>query len=88
MANTKKAAKTVEKKAETESKADKFKRLGSARVAKAIKAIGNIGNLGGPNYEKTPEQVEKIASALVNAVTATCERLKASKTKVADKFEL
>jgi rubrerythrin len=46
-------------------KNEKFKRLASARVTKAIKTIRLIGNLSNRNnYEYTDEQVDKIISAL------------------------
>lgn len=47
-----------------ETKADKFRRLGSARVVKAVKAISVIGNLAGSGYEYTPEQVQTIRDVL------------------------
>ncbi len=57
-----------------ETKADKFKRLGEARVGKALKTISLIGNLSGSGYEYTAEQVSKITAALENAVTDTMAR--------------
>ena len=48
----------------TETKADKFKRLASARVTKALNSIDLIGNLSGSGYEYTPEQIEAIFTAL------------------------
>lgn len=57
-----------------ESKADKFSRLASKRVTKALKAIANIGNLSGGGYERTNEQVKKITDALTAAVNAVKAR--------------
>ena len=74
--------------AEAESKHDKFKRLATQRVTNAIKKIELIGNLAGSGYESTPEEVEKILTALQKTVEGVREKF--SKTKRADKskFEL
>lgn len=60
-----------------ESKSDKFRRLAKKRVPAALAKIKNVGNLGGSGYEYTAEQVEKIETALNNAVAATVEKLQA-----------
>lgn len=60
-----------------ESKSDKFRRLAKKRVPAALAKIKNIGNLGGSGYEYTAEQVEKIETALNNAVALTVEKLQA-----------
>lgn len=64
MAKKAKLAVVSETAAEPETKAAKFKRLGSARVTKARKAISVIGNLSGSGYEYTPEQVQLIRDVL------------------------
>lgn len=47
-----------------ESKADRFIRVVTPRVGKAIKAIRQIGFCAGGTYEYKPEQAEQIVSAL------------------------
>jgi hypothetical protein len=71
------------KNVEGESKADKFKRLASKRVVNAISKIELITNLAGSGYEYTPEQAEKILSALqgsVDKVKAAFSKQKIEKT--------
>lgn len=73
----------VGKNVQGESKADKFKRLASKRVVNAISKIELITNLAGSGYEYTPEQVEKILTALqgsVDKVKAAFSRQKIEKT--------
>ena len=53
---------------DTESKADKFKRLAEPRVDSTIKKIKIIGNLSSGSYEYTADQVEKILTTLRTAV--------------------
>ena len=68
----KKAAATERKSRSTvdpnETPEDKFSRLASARVTKAVKAIDNLRGLSGRNYVKTDEQVSTILSYIDNAV--------------------
>lgn len=47
-----------------ETKAQKFKRLGEARVTKCVMALRNLAKLGGINYERTADQQKKIADTL------------------------
>ena len=61
-------AENEEKDVAGESKSDKFKRLASKRVVNAIQKIELITNLAGSSYEYTPEQVEKILTALQGSV--------------------
>lgn len=91
MAKTKTDAKKTETKTATktaaddnESKANKFQRLAVARTSKAVKAIYQIGNLGSANYESTPEQREKIKTALDSAVTSMINRLNKEVSKPAN----
>jgi hypothetical protein len=62
-----------------ESKADRFKRLATKRVGRALKAIAGIGKLGGSSYESTEEQREKITRALTEEVEAAVAALDRSK---------
>lgn len=53
----------------TESKAERFSRLASKRVARALKALDGVRALSSTaTYEYTPEQVEKIKTALSDAL--------------------
>ncbi len=72
---------------QAESKSDRFKRLATKRVKNAISKIELIGNLASPSYEYASEEVEKILSALqeaVDKVKATFSKQKPGKTE----FEL
>ncbi|MFA6078792.1 MAG: hypothetical protein WC779_03495 [Candidatus Omnitrophota bacterium] len=71
-----------------ETKHDKFKRLANPRVANALKKIELIGNLAGSGYEYTPEEVEKIFSALQQTLDATRNRFSKIKKEETKKFEL
>lgn len=51
-----------------ESKADRFVRVVTPRVKKAMKAIRTIGFCAGAGYEYTPKQTEQIVTALQGAV--------------------
>jgi hypothetical protein len=55
--------------ATTESKADKFKRLGTGRVNRTVHQIQLLANLANRStYEYTPEQADKLLTALQGAV--------------------
>ena len=72
---------------QAESKSDRFKRLATKRVKNAISKIELIGNLDSPSYEYASEEVEKILSALqeaVDKVKAVFSKQKPGKTE----FEL
>lgn len=71
-----------------ETKAQKFVRLGSARVAKALKAIDQLGNLAGAGYERTDAQIAKIFAALDEHRNAALERFQSSGKAAVAKFEL
>jgi|HubBroStandDraft_4_1064222.scaffolds.fasta_scaffold05543_14 hypothetical protein len=60
-----------------ETKSDKFSRLASARVSKAVKAVKNIGALSGKSYEYKPAQVTAIMTYLTDAVRFVHERFSA-----------
>ncbi len=58
-------AEDAKKVIDTESKADKFVRLGEYRVNKVIEAIGRLENLSNrSSYEYTEEQVEAMFSMM------------------------
>lgn len=51
-----------------ESKSDRFTRVVTPRVVKAVKAIEVIGFCAGSTYEYTPEQVKQIIEVLTASV--------------------
>jgi hypothetical protein len=71
------AAKLVPRKAgklappPSETKRDKFLRLGQPRVVNALHAIRLIGNLASPNYEWKQGDVDQIATTLTDALRKT-----------------
>ena len=71
-----------------ETKAQKFSRLASKRVTKALKAIKNVGNLAGSGYDKTPDQVKRINALLTETVAATVARFTATVEKKKDEVAL
>jgi hypothetical protein len=71
-----------------ESKADRFKRVGTPRINKAVKAISVIGNLSGNGYEYTDEQIGKINDALTDAVKVTMAKFVKGGKKDTVKVEL
>ncbi len=73
--------------AENESKSDKFKRLATKRVSKAIKSIEIIGKLSSSAYHYAEEDVEKIFSALQASLDNTKSSF-STKTTETRKFEL
>jgi hypothetical protein len=62
-----------------ESKAQKFVRLGTPRVNKAVKVILQIRTLGGAGYESTADQQKKIVDALQGAVNQVRDRFAGKK---------
>lgn len=51
--------------------AERFKKLGTARVNNALKQIGIVANVSNrKTYDYTPEQAAKIVKALENKVAA------------------
>jgi hypothetical protein len=77
--------KRVSKVDPNETQEQKVKRLGTARVNKAVKAIRQIGNLAA--YKPTPEQVTKIVNTLGSAANEVAARLRGV-TKSEDSFSL
>ncbi len=53
---------------DNETKAERFIRVVTPRIGKAVKAIDVIGFCAGSTYEYTPEQLVEIGNALVSAV--------------------
>jgi hypothetical protein len=70
-----------------ETKADKFRRLATARVPSAIKRINAVAKLSGSGYEYTPEQASKIVTALVQAVNALRQRFEGGSVQ-AEEFDI
>ena len=66
---------------QTETKAEKFKRLASARVNKAGDAIELLGNLSSNSYEYTEEDVEKIFGFLQKKLDETKEKFTKTSTE-------
>ncbi len=64
-----------------ESKAERFKRVVSPRVGKAIKAIAVIGYCAGSTYEYTPKQVDAIILALNKATLTLIDKFAAKSDK-------
>lgn len=62
---------------ENETDAEKFVRVVTPRINKAVKAIDLIGNCAGTGYVHTPKQVGNIVNILSKAV----ERVTAAYTK-------
>ena len=58
----------------------KFKRMGTARITKAVKAIHALGNLAGPAYTKTEAQIEFTIKQLTDAVANVKAKLGGQKT--------
>lgn len=67
---TKRARKKIP---ENETDAERFIRVVTPRVAKAVKAIRTIGFCAAATYAYTPKQVEQIVAALKTAM-ATVEK--------------
>lgn len=71
-----------------ESKSDKFRRLATMRTNKAIAAIRGLGKLGTGQYERTPEEVEKIFEAIGAESKVAYDRLMGKSQSKADSFTL
>ena len=73
----------------SETDRQKFVRLANKRVNSAIKAIELIGNLSNrSNYDYTPEDAEKILSALNKELKACRERFANAGLRRETKFSL
>lgn len=64
----KKKARRRQEISKDETKADRFVRVVTPRIMKAVKAIKQIGNCAGASYESTPEQIRQIDDALTTAI--------------------
>lgn len=71
-----------------ETKAAKFVRLGVPRMTKTLNAVRQVGNLAGPGYEYTPDQVEKMKVALLEAIEETFLRFNRAGAKEKPTFSL
>lgn len=73
-----------------ETKRDKFVRLCEHRMNKAVRAIELLGNLTAPHYAWTPEDEERMHSALMDAIERTFARFeaRAPRDEDASKFKL
>jgi hypothetical protein len=69
-----------------ETKANRFIRVVTPRIAKAIKAISVIGYCSSPVYEYTSEQVKQILTVLTNGIVALESRY-ASKKAAGTEFK-
>ena len=63
-----------------ENKQDKFKRVVTPRIQKAIKAIHLIGNCASSGYDFTEADREQIGDALVTAVSEVMSKFTSPKT--------
>ena len=59
------------------TKRDRFVRLCEMRTEKAIRAIELLGNLAAPHYAWTPEDLERVHVALMDAIERTFTRFEA-----------
>jgi len=73
--------------AQNESKHDRFKRIATKRVQRIMQRIESIGKLSGSGYQYTDEEVEKIFSAIQEALDNTKALFSAKRTE-SKKFEL
>lgn len=64
-----------------ETKAERFKRVATPRIVKALRVIRLIGNCTGSPYEYTEVQATKVISELLNAVTTLENQMKHKKSK-------
>ena len=71
-----------------ETKEQKFKRLAEVRVNNALQKIKLIENLASPSYSFTPEQIEKIITAINACITEVQQKFQKVLDKQEDKFEL
>ena len=61
-----------------ETKAERFIRLVTPRVIKAVKSIKLIGNCSASSYEYTPEQILKMTETLQSALDSMTDKYAAS----------
>ena len=73
--------------AKNESKSDRFKRIATKRVRSAIKKIELLGKLSSYGYEYADEDIEKIFTALQEALN-NVKALFSTKKPKEKEFEL
>jgi hypothetical protein len=71
-----------------ESKRDRFVRLGEKRVLKAVEAISLIGNLSAPHYDWNEDDLDKMHTALMDAIERTFARFETKTRGPAADFKL
>lgn len=71
-----------------ETREEKFKRLAEKRVNVALDKLRLVGNLASPQYAFSPEQIERIVTALQSAVAEVEEKFQKPLQKRIKKFEL
>jgi len=64
----------------SETKHDKFVRLSTSRLEKAVKSIELLANLAGPNYEYSEAEAKEVVSILTNAVDVVSSAFKIDAT--------
>lgn len=67
-----------------ESKSDRFIRVVTPRINKAIKAIKVIGYCASSTYKYTPQQVAKIVSVLLDAINAIDDKFSEKSSNVGE----
>lgn len=73
-ATTPRKNKTVKKAKATEDRHDKFRRLGVARMNKALTSMRLLGQLSSANYKYTDAEVAKMAGTLMEAVDTVVKK--------------
>lgn len=58
----------------SEDKRARFVRMALPRVNRAVNAIRLIGNLSGPVYKSTPQDLDQIKAALIEAIGEALDR--------------
>lgn len=59
-----------------ETKEQRFRRVVSPRVARAVKGIQMIGACVGPSYAHTDSEVKQIEAVLSSAIATTIDKLR------------
>lgn len=74
-------ARRVSRVPENETKEERFKRLALQRVPKALKAIRAVEKLSAPTYAYNTAQVDRITTALGEALTELMQAFKGRKAE-------
>lgn len=69
---------------EKESKADRFIRVVTPRVVRAMKSIRVIGYCSGAAYDFTPQAVEQIVDALANELKVMGDKFSSKSSAVSE----